>query len=321
MTAPALRCVAWSLLLLFLPVLGTAASPAPESDAIIAARARAELGGAGPYRALMTSEASLPTHTVYRPRDLQAARKPWPLIVWANGACYNMGNRFRYFLTEIASHGYVAIAIGPIAAQVVEGKAELSVEEGARPPGSKSATHWRQLIEAIDWAQAQNQRPDSPYFKRLDMRHIAVMGQSCGGAQAITAAADPRITTAMIWNSGTFPPGTAALDGTDATKDSLRHLHAPIAYLSGDSSDVAFPNSNDDFAALPPKLPALRAWAHGVGHNGTYRQPGGGAFTPVALAWLDWQLKGDRHAARQFVGKNCGLCTDSRWVVVSRNLR
>ena len=309
-------------LLLWLPALCAAQTPpTTDTDSTIAARARAELGGAGPIRATLVTEATLPTHTVYRPLDLQAVKGRLPLIVWGNGACYNMGNRFRYFLTEIASHGYIAIAIGPIAPQLVESKAELTAEESGRPAGGKSATHWHQLIDAIDWAQRENARPDSPYHHRIDLKHIAVMGQSCGGVQAITASADPRVTTTVIWNSGTFPAGTPPLDGTDATKDSLRKLHAPIAYISGDSSDVAFKNSNDDYAALPRHLPALRAWARGVGHTGTYREPGGGAFTPVAVAWLDWQLKGRRDARHWFAGSHCTLCKDPGWVVESRGLR
>ncbi|MEN9705593.1 MAG: hypothetical protein RLZZ393_1472 [Pseudomonadota bacterium] len=299
----------------------TAAVAAGPDDPVAAATQRAARGGEGPYRALMTMDARLPTHTLYRPADLTAGPGRWPVIVWGNGACHNLGNRFRYFLTEIASHGYVIIAIGPIGAQLVESKVELTPEEAGRPAGAKSTTNWRQLIEAMDFAEAENAREGSAFHGRLDTKHIAVMGQSCGGLQAITASADPRVTTSVIWNSGTFDNTSAALDGTDATRDSLKKLHAPIAYISGDSSDVAFKNSNADYALLAPTLPAFRGWAKGIGHTGTYRQPGGGLFTGVALDWLDWQLKGDKQAAKRFTGKDCGLCKDGGWVVESRNLR
>ena len=300
----------------------TSATPvlAADTDPVAAATQRAARGGEGPHRALMTMDARLPTHTIYRPADLTAGNGRWPVIAWGNGACHNLGNRFRYFLTEIASHGYVVVAIGPIGAQLVESKVELTPEEAGRPPGSKSTTNWRQLIEAMDWAERENAREGSAYRGHLDTTHIAVMGQSCGGLQAITASADPRVTTSVIWNSGTFDNNAAALDGTDATRDSLKKLHAPIAYISGDASDVAFKNSNADFALLP-KIPAFRAWAKGIGHTGTYREPGGGLFTSVAVDWLDWQLKGNKQAAKRFVGADCGLCTDAAWVAESRDLR
>ena len=60
------------------------------------------------------------------------------------------------------------------------------------------------MIDAINWALAENDRPASKYAKHLNSRKIAVMGQSCGGVQAIEVAADRRVTTAMIWNSGLF---------------------------------------------------------------------------------------------------------------------
>ena len=33
------------------------------------------------------------------------------------------------------------------------------------------------------------------------------------------------------------------------------------------------------------------------------------------------ELKGDRRAARLFVGPDCGLCVNPKWVVHSKNLR
>ena len=36
-----------------------------------------------------------------------------PIIAWGNGGCANNGLSHRNFLMEIASHGYLAIAIGP----------------------------------------------------------------------------------------------------------------------------------------------------------------------------------------------------------------
>ena len=66
-----------------------------------------EDGGTGPFKAIMTSESSLPTHTVFRPSDLGAATKKGklPIIVWGNGACANSPWEHVNFLSEIASYG------------------------------------------------------------------------------------------------------------------------------------------------------------------------------------------------------------------------
>ena len=146
------------------------------------------------------------------------------------------------------------------------------------------------------------------------------MGMSCGGLQAISAAADPRVDAIMVWNSGTFPEGTDGLPGTGgATKESLLKLHTPVAYISGDESDIAFENANADFDAIS-HVPVFRAWQKGVPHAGTYRQPRGGSFTHVAVAWLDWQLKDEPEAGRMFLGEDCGLCRDRAWVVSKKNI-
>ena len=58
---------------------------------------------------------------------------------------------------------------------------------------------------------------------------------------------------------------------------------------------------------------------HDVGHGGTYRQPYGGAFTGTALAWLNWQLKGDEEASKMFLGEDCGLCEDQKWTIETKN--
>src|SRR5207244_170997 len=98
---------------------------------------------------------------------------------------------------------------------------------GPPPPMTKDAD----LLKAVDWAIAENVRPGSPYYHRLNPTQVAVMGQSCGGLQATVAAADPRVKTAIIWNSGVFPDGApVGRSISGATKASLAKFHTPVAY-------------------------------------------------------------------------------------------
>lgn len=301
---------------------------APTDPAIVkAATLQADQGGTGPYKAIMTVDSSLHTHTIYRPVDLSSfgGDNLLPIVVWGNGACANIGNRFRYFLTEIASNGYFIAAIGPVESQWVEGNVSTTPpgEEPPEPvdPADRAPpSSWTQLIDAMDWATAENGREGSIYYGKLDPGKIAVMGQSCGGLQAIRASADPRTTVSGIWNSGTFPDDSdMVLAGAEATKASLKDLHAPVAFITGDESDMAYTNSNADFAVVD-HVPVLRAYKKGLGHSRHYRAPGGGPFGEVAVAWLDWQLKGDEAARSWFVGDACKLCEDPDWFVDSKNL-
>ena len=287
-------------------------TPAPDSAAL----------GSGPYKAVMEPPPGLPTHTLYRPADMAAAKGKLPIIAWGEGACANEGNRFRWFLSEIASHGYFILAVGPI------GPADKEIWlQGAPQPQAGGqplklpppATHSSQHVDAINWATAENERTASPFFHRLDSSKVAVMGMSCGGAQAIEVSADPRVTTSVIWNSGLFPGETTIGGGKTLTKDDLRLIHAPVAYISGDQSDVAFVNANDDFDRLG-QVPAFRAYRKLTGHGGTYGEVDGGDFGKVGVAWLDWRLKGDAEAGRMFLGAGCGLCADPKWVVRKKNI-
>jgi len=150
-----------------------------------------EDGGTGPYKALMASDSTLATHTVFRPKDLSVFGKKarLPIIAWGNGACANSPWEHVNFLSEVASHGFLVVAIGPMPA------------EGQRG-GAGGQTKSPLMTDAINWAIAQNGDKTSQYYGKLDFSKIAVSGMSCGGLQSLETAPDPRITTTMVCNSG-----------------------------------------------------------------------------------------------------------------------
>ncbi len=286
--------------------------------------------GNGPFPAVMEQDPSLPTHTIYRPKDLAALHgQKLPIIAWGEGGCSNNGAFYKNFLGEIASYGFLAIATGPPQAPRAAGNPGAGRDAGnpgapgaGRGTGRGPATKSSQLIDAINWADAENARKDSPYHDRINTSKVAVMGHSCGGIQALAVAADPRIKLVVNWSGGLFvtPPKGAAGMVENVPKEQLQKLHTPVFYISGDSTDIAFANSNDDFGRIT-KVPAFRAYKDGVGHGGTYRQPDGGDFGKVAVALLDWQFKGDKEASKMFLGANCGLCQDPKWHVEKKGIK
>jgi len=276
--------------------------------------------GTGRFPALKEEISSLPEHVVYRPAQLSSlGATKLGLYLFGNGACVGDGASSRLHLLEIASHGYLAIAPG----RILNGPGA----SGPPPPvpaGQSAALNvrssYKDLLSAIDWALAQNADPESAYYRRIDTAAIAVSGYSCGGAQAMRVAADPRVKTLVMMNSGLFDDGASAgIPEMDVGKSALKRLHTPVFYLLGGDTDVAWVNANDDFARIA-QVPVFYANLLGVGHAGTYWEPNGGKAAAAVVAWLDWQLRGDGRAARQFVGKDCGLCTSKAWSVQKKGV-
>jgi len=298
---------AWKMLSL----LGYPASETQESDELLVvstetASRTVEDGGTGPWPAVMVSDSTLETHTIFRPKDLSAfgETNKLPIIAWGNGACANSPWEHVNFLSEVASHGFLVIAIGPMP------------QEGQRGGGRSTSS---QLIDAIDWAIAQNSKKTSPYYGKIDTTKISVSGMSCGGLQTLEVAPDPRITTAVICNSGILgTPGSGMPGMPSLNKEHLEKLHSPTLYILGGESDIAYNNGMDDFRRIN-HVPVFAANLN-VGHGGTYRQPHGGEFAVVATAWYQWQLKGDQEAAKMFTGDPCGLAKRAGWKVEKKNI-
>ena len=294
--------------------------------------------GTGPYKAVMAQAEGLPDHTLYYPADMSRAGR-LPVIVWSNGACINAGNRFRIFLTEIASHGFLVIAGGPIANQ----KYEVGPQENPRvpapgePPAPPPAAPANppppqpgdavgrntapQMIAGIDWAVKENERAGSPFYHRLDTAAIGAAGQSCGGALTSTVSADPRIKASAIFSGAprTQANSTGPGNGIDG-RATLDRFHAPVMILAGDAAHDIAHASSIDAAAYLTKVPVFMAWQDSLTHIGTYGMANGGQLARLGWQWFAWQLRGDTAAARTFQGDNCTLCREAGWHVTKQRI-
>jgi dienelactone hydrolase len=256
--------------------------------------------------------ANLAEHTVFRPADLPAG--PLPIVAFANGGCRNTPIEFTAFLTELASHGYVIIAAGT-------NDVEFAISDYQKiMPNGKPVQRVvpSVLTDAVDWAQRESTRSGNPYFGKLDSTKVAFMGQSCGGLQAIAASLDPRTTTTVVLNS--FAAGASLTPIANASlppRVSLDELSKPVAYFIGGPQDTAYQRADSNFADVKT-LPVFNANLP-VGHTGAYPAPDL-RWSNAVLAWLDWRLKGNAEAGRQFKGAKCGLCTDPAWTVKSKNI-
>ncbi len=262
--------------------------------------------GAGPEPAMAYSDPGLPTHTIYRPRSLSGT---YPVVLWGNGSCVNDNFGYREFLSEIASYGFIVLAIGP--------HGDAPAPRQARPEDPSEwppfETNYRQHFTALDWIAGAGSGAGNTLAGHLDLDNVAVMGHSCGGLQAVKASADARITTTLVLNSGLFPDTDQYMIRHEAKRAELLQLHAPIAYFIGGETDIAYANAEADWKDLQQQaMPAVIANMD-VGHGATYAMQGGGPFAKGPLAWLLYRLKDDPIATAMFEGEACGLCEDPAW--------
>jgi dienelactone hydrolase len=166
------------------------------------------------------------------------------------------------------------------------------------------------LRKAIDWAKAENKRAGSPLNGKIALDRVAIMGQSCGGFLSLELGADPRVDTIGVFNSGVQGNNTAQLTA----------LHGPVLLINGHERDFLMASSKATFDAIETQ-PTFYGARHGAGHTATVDHPGGGEWANVASNWLRWQFKRDKQAAKMFVGKDCGLCTNPNWDTASKRLQ
>lgn len=266
-----------------------------------------EGGGQGTYSAIATESPTLAGMTIYRPEDLSpfAGERKLPVLLWGNGACANTTEEHKNFLNEIASHGYIVLGIGLLS----------DIEQ--RSERSRERTDSTQLLTALQWIIAENGKAESVYSGKIDTTKVAAMGMSCGGLQAIEISSDPRITTTIVCNSGVLPAPSPMMAMPKLTKDVLKKFHGPVLYIMGGPKDIAYKNAMDDFSRVD-HVPIVMANLD-VGHGGTYRRPHGGEYSPVALAWLDWHLKGKQESSKMFLGESGERKIGDPWTIETKN--
>lgn len=322
-----------------------------------------ENGGTGPFKSEVVGDASCPGFTVYRPQNLKevvARQGALPVIVYANGACFNNNVEMRLLLSEVASYGYVAAAIGPydeadvmaqwrgvLKSAYPETKGEVIMANGEKilpltpeeikarqeqqarqreldakkakknkkqqPAAPQFSTYPKMLLEVLDWLIDQNATFNSEYYHCLDLDHVAAMGQSCGGAQVLGVAHDPRIKTCVMLNSG-----IGDMEMMGSTKESLKNLHTPMFYMIGGPGDIAYANAQKDYERIADNIPVVMLNSKD-GHSGTYYEKYGGNYAKAVVKWLDWQLKGKVGQAALFLDDDYLKMKFPDWKGVRKN--
>jgi len=243
-------------------------------------------GGTGTFKAVAVKEQTMADFVVYRPKDLLHAHArcgALPLLLFGNGGCSDTSVGYERMLTEVASHGYIVVAIG-----------EMRDSLNERPVGQTESS---ELMRGLELLLKLNRTKGTEYYNMVDTTKIAAAGHSCGGAQVLFNAGDPRLKTCLILNAG-----MGDMEMAGASRGSLPRLHTPILYIVGGPTDVAYENAQKDYARIS-HVPVCLANHPASGHGGTYGDKYGGDYGRLVLDWLDWHLKGRQENAKTFLAE------------------
>lgn len=284
------------------PAMEDPFGPDLEGECTASQGANSNASGSGPYDVVVetNSDSGINEGTIFRPADL-GGEELFPIFVWGEGGCSQDGLSNQTAMAEIASHGYFVVADGTPGGN------------SSRPQQADDiAGMGEPLLAYIDWAIEQNAKPCSEYYHALDRNKVASNGFSCGGLMSTGTSGDPRITTWGSTSSGTFSPNQALYDA----------VHTPVLIIEGGPSDIAYENGLRDYDNISALGWPIMWFSKDIGHGGDLFSAGGGDFTKINLAWLNWWLKGDESLTGKglLVGDGCTYCTDSEWEVESANL-
>jgi pimeloyl-ACP methyl ester carboxylesterase len=253
---------------------------------------------AGPFTpTTLNGTGPMNNYEAYYPMEIGRGGVKSPIVIWGNGAGSTSSTAYATILNHMASHGFAVFACN------------------CSPQGADDTA-------AIDWAIAENTRQGSVFYGKLDTTKIAAMGHSAGSLAAFAIANDPRLTTTMHLDGGTFPPHTDA-----------KNLVKPAAFICGDDpgdggngitvGDLARPNCDSDFqGATTPVWYGDVIGASHVTAVAPATDPRMVQFLTAIGAWLRWQLAGDQTMKAYFVpASTCAFCTKpSVWKVQEKNL-
>ncbi|WBQ04434.1 poly(ethylene terephthalate) hydrolase family protein [Kribbella sp. CA-293567] len=233
----------------------------------------------GPHQ--VTKVAGGPDHTLYYPTGIASSSAVYPVVVWGNGTGASV-DQYDEFLKHFASWGMVVAA----------------ANTGQSGSG-------REMLAGGKFLIAENSRPGSVFYRKIDTRNIGAAGHSQGGGGAIAAGADAMIKATLPVQPG--PQG------------SVPALRGPSLFIAG-QVDVIVPSFY---------VKGRYAWARN--HPAVFAElKGSDHFFPgetrihaigVGTAWFRYQLAGDTQAKAVFFGprSSAELFNDPAWSAADRN--
>jgi len=223
---------------------------------------------------------------VFYPQELETSDQKWPVIVWANGTACPPAS-YTNLLTMLAKGGYIVVC-----------SSEMMSADG------------EDQCDCIDFISKENEKADSVFYHKVDMKRVAAAGHSQGGRSTVNAAAqDSRIRCAVSIAGSSF-------------SYEVKKLKVPTFFITGTDDLVVLSGLwvKPAYDICDEKgVSTVYASIDGGIHTSCWFKPE--VTAKYTLKWCDAYLKDDKTAQDAF--RSGGeLSQDGNWTdYASANLR
>ena len=321
-----------------------------------------EEGGTGPFKAEVVEDLSCPAFTMYRPQNLKevvAEQGKLPVIVYANGGCANNNLEMRYLLSEVASYGYVAAAIGPydeddfiekwrsvLTYSYPETKGEVILANGEKVvPASAEEIKARQeqMMKAIQQATEagnknarSNQQASGQTYPKMLLEVLNwLTDQNADANSDYYHCLDLDKVAAMGQSCGgaqvlgvSHDPRIKTCVMLNTGIGDMEMQGVTQEALKSLHQPMFYMIGGPGDVAFPNAQKDFDRIADNIpvvmmnskdGHSGTYFEKNGGNYAKAVLKWLDWQFKGEIANAAFFLDDDYLKYLHPDWTVVRKN--
>ena len=211
---------------------------------------------------------------IYYPADMAQTNEIYPVVVWANGTMCAPA-LYHSLLSRIAAAGYIVVTNTNVMSG--DGKAQIA---------------------SINFILAENEKPGSVFYGKVNTDRIAAAGHSQGGRSAVNAAAaDSRIDCVL------------SLAGSSYTSEAKK-LKTPAFFVGGSLDSVVAAAIWVKPAYKNAKGPAVYANLKNALHTRCCTNPSD--YAGYAVDWFDAWLKDDADALKVFKSGGA-LSRDRAW--------
>ena len=265
------------------------------------------------YKEFKADDDKIGKYAVWYPKELESGDNKYPIVLWANGTG-SKSETYKYFLTHLASWGFIAV-----------GNDDKNTRTG------------ESLEKTLQFLISENDNKDSVFYQKLDLDNIGIGGHSQGGpavfnmvteqehgnmiktVYAVSATSSyhtaiyqdgweydiskMNVPTFLTAGTGTFDAGTAS------TKDQKNNDEKKIA-----QGICPLWSLEENYALLPDDVFKIYARKKDIDHGETHTQ-----CDSYMTAWFMYQLKGDESAGKAFIGDDAEILSNENWQDVQKN--